>query len=48
VTSLEAVLRQIHTDLIEARVSFALIAARGYHRSRDLTSELNILLPPAP
>lgn len=28
-TSLEAVLRQIHTDLIEARVSFALVGGLG-------------------
>lgn len=26
----------------------ALIAARGYHRGRDLTSEMNTLLRPAP
>lgn len=35
-------------EILRARGALALIAARGYHRSRDLTSELNILLPPAP
>lgn len=35
-------------EISRARGALALIAARGYHRSRDLTTELNILLPPAP
>ena len=35
-------------EILRARGALALIAARGYHRSRDLTTELNILLPPAP
>jgi hypothetical protein len=34
-------------ELARARQSIALIAARGYHRGRDLESELNTLLPPA-
>jgi predicted nucleotidyltransferase len=36
------------TDLVSARESLALIAARGYHRGRDLVSELKTLLPSAP
>jgi hypothetical protein len=35
-------------ELGRARDSLALIAARGYHRSRDLMSEINTLLPLAP
>ncbi|MSO63354.1 MAG: hypothetical protein EXQ50_14920 [Acidobacteria bacterium] len=35
-------------EISRAKGALALIAARGYHRSRDLTSELNILLPSAP
>lgn len=35
-------------EISRAKGALALIAARGYHRSRDLTTELNILLPPAP
>lgn len=34
-------------ELTRARQSLALIAARGYHRGRDLTSELNRLVSPA-
>jgi Nucleotidyl transferase AbiEii toxin, Type IV TA system len=34
-------------ELARARQSIALIAARGYHRGRDLVSEMNTLLPPA-
>ena len=34
-------------ELTRARQSIALIAARGYHRGRDLVSEMNTLLPPA-
>ena len=35
-------------ELGRARDSLALIAARGYHRGRDLMSEINTLLPLAP
>lgn len=35
-------------ELGRARDSLALIAARGYHRGRDLISEINTLLPLAP
>ena len=35
-------------ELRGARDSLALIAARGYHRGRELMSEINTLLPPAP
>lgn len=35
------------TELTRARASVALIAARGYHRGRDLVSEMNTLLRPA-
>jgi predicted nucleotidyltransferase len=35
-------------ELVRARDSLALIAARGYHRGRELMSEINTLLPPAP
>jgi len=35
-------------ELVRARNSLALIASRGYHRGRDLTSEINALSPPAP
>lgn len=34
-------------ELTRARQSIALIVARGYHRGRDLVSEMNTLLPPA-
>jgi hypothetical protein len=34
-------------ELARARQSIALIAARGYHRGRDLVSAMNTLLPPA-
>jgi hypothetical protein len=34
--------------LARARDSLALIAARGYHRGRDLMAEMNLLLPLAP
>jgi hypothetical protein len=34
-------------ELSRARQSIAWIAARGYHRGRDLVSEMNTLLPPA-
>ena len=33
-------------ELARVRQSIALIAARGYHRGRDLVSEMNTLLPP--
>jgi hypothetical protein len=36
------------TELALARASVALIAARGYHRGRDLMSEMNTLFPLAP
>jgi predicted nucleotidyltransferase len=36
------------TELVRARESLALIAARGYHRGRDLMSELNGLFPVGP
>jgi predicted nucleotidyltransferase len=36
------------TELARARQSLALMAARGYHRGRDLMSELKTLLPLAP
>jgi hypothetical protein len=36
------------SELERARDSLALIAARGYHRSRDVTSEFNRLLPVSP
>jgi hypothetical protein len=36
------------TELARARGSLALIAARGYHRSRDLMSEMDALFPLAP
>jgi len=35
-------------ELVWARESLALIAARGYHRGRDLMSEMNRLLPLSP
>jgi hypothetical protein len=35
-------------ELGRARDSLALIAARGYHRGRELTSEMNTLLPLVP
>jgi len=35
-------------ELARARQSLALIAARGYHRDRDLISEMNTLFPSAP
>lgn len=35
-------------ELARARDSLALIAARGYHRGRDLMSEINTLLPLSP
>jgi predicted nucleotidyltransferase len=35
-------------EVRRARDSLALIAARGYHRGRDLMSEINTLLPLAP
>lgn len=35
-------------ELARARQSLALIAARGYHRGRDLMSEMDTLFPPAP
>jgi hypothetical protein len=35
-------------ELERARASVALIAARGYHRGRDLVSEMNTLFPLAP
>jgi hypothetical protein len=35
-------------ELGRARDSLALIASRGYHRGRDLMSEINTLLPLAP
>jgi nucleotidyltransferase AbiEii toxin of type IV toxin-antitoxin system len=35
-------------ELGRARQSLALIAARGYHRGRELTSEMNTLLPMVP
>ena len=34
-------------ELVRARQSLALIAARGYHRGRDLMSEMSTLFPPA-
>ena len=37
-----------HDELTRARESLALIADRGYHRGRDLMSEMNALLPLAP
>lgn len=43
-TSLEGVLRRIDADLTRARVPFALIAARGFHRGRNLIADLNGLL----
>jgi hypothetical protein len=36
------------TELGRARDSLALITARGYHRGRDLMTEMNTLLPVAP
>jgi hypothetical protein len=35
-------------ELGRARDSLALIAARGYHRGRELMSEINTLLPVTP
>jgi hypothetical protein len=35
-------------ELRRARESLALIAVRGYHRGRELTSEMNMLLPHTP
>jgi hypothetical protein len=35
-------------EVRRARDSLAVIAARGYHRGRDLMSEINTLLPLAP
>jgi len=35
-------------ELERARDSLALIAARGYHRGRDLAFEMKALLPPSP
>jgi hypothetical protein len=35
-------------ELGRVRDSLALIAARGYHRGRQLMSEIKTLLPPAP
>lgn len=44
---LRALLRVASLDDLErARASLALIAVRGYHRGRDLTSEMNTLLAP--
>ena len=46
---LRALLRVASSEEVErARASLALIAARGYHRGRDLTSEMQVLLPQAP
>jgi len=43
---LRALLRvALAAELTRARQSLALIAARGYHRGRDLTAELNRLFP---
>jgi hypothetical protein len=36
------------SELTRARSALAMIAARGYHRHRDLMSELKTLLPAAP
>ncbi len=36
------------TELARARDSLALIAARGFHRGRDLMSDINTLLPVSP
>jgi hypothetical protein len=42
---LRALLRVMSaSELARARESLALIAARGYHRGRDLTSEMEQLL----
>ena len=35
-------------ELGRAQESLALISARGYHRGRELMSELNTLRPPSP
>jgi hypothetical protein len=46
---LRALLRVASLDeLTRARDSLALIAVRGYHRDRDLMSDINALLPVAP
>jgi hypothetical protein len=49
VADLRALLRVASSsELTRARSALAMIAARGYHRGRDLMSELNTLLPAAP
>jgi hypothetical protein len=47
VADLRALLRVASSaELTRARAALAMIAGRGYHRGRDLISELNTLLPP--
>jgi hypothetical protein len=49
VVDLRALLRiASSSELVRARSALAMIAARGYHRHRDLMSELKTLLPAAP
>lgn len=49
VVDLRALLRVASSaELARARGSLAMIAARGYHRGRDLMSEMNTLIPLAP